>query len=133
MYLLGASPPCRICLGIFLANFYHRRGHKTDYQRLKDLGVTLEGKIALVQYGPQLRGLKVKDAQAFGMIGCIIYSDPGDDGNTRIENGHLAYPAGPARNPSSVQRGSVAYFSVYVGDPVSQPAPVVCECHTNQF
>lgn len=58
------------------------------------------------------------------MIGCVIYSDPGDDGNMRIENGHLPYPDGPARNPSSVQRGSVLYFSVYVGDPVGQPTPI---------
>lgn len=88
-----------------------------------ELGVPLEGKIALVQYGPQLRGLKVKNAQDFGMIGAVLYSDPGDDGNMRIENGHLPYPDGPARNPSSVQRGSVSYFNVYVGDPVSPRTP----------
>lgn len=52
------------------------------------------------------------------MIGTIIYSDPGDDG-VREEDGNAPYPDGPARNPSSVQRGSVQFLSTYPGDPVS--------------
>lgn len=96
-----------------------RRGRRTDFKRLVELGVPLEGKIALAKYGGQFRGLKVKNAQDFGMIGTIIYTDPGDDGAMREENGYAPYPAGPARNPSSVQRGSVQFLSTYPGDPVS--------------
>ncbi|CUS07819.1 unnamed protein product [Tuber aestivum] len=83
-----------------------RMGAKKDYQRLVDLGVDLKGKIALAKYGGAFRALKVKYAQERGMTGVLIYSDPGDDGEITKANGYAAYPAGPARNPSSVQRGS---------------------------
>lgn len=53
------------------------------------------------------------------MIGTVIFTDPGDDGYMSEENGFAAYPDGPARNPSSVQRGSVQFLSTYPGDPVS--------------
>ena len=52
-------------------------------------------------------------AAQLGMIGVVIYSDPGDDGKFTEENGYDAYPHGPARNPSSVQRGSMAYISMF--------------------
>jgi len=96
-----------------------RMGGKRDYQRLVDLGVDLKGKIALAKYGGAFRGLKVKYAQEQGMIGVLIYSDPGDDGEITEANGYAAYPAGPARNPSSVQCGSAAFLSMTAGDPVS--------------
>ena len=96
-----------------------RAGGKKDYQRLVDLGVNLKGKIALAKYGGTFRGLKVQYAQEHGMIGVLIYSDPGDDGDITEANGYAAYPAGPARNPSSVQRGTVMFLDM-VGDPVSQ-------------
>jgi N-acetylated-alpha-linked acidic dipeptidase len=51
------------------------------------------------------------------MIGMIIYSDPGDDGDVTDQNGVDLYPKGPARNPSSVQRGSTQFLSVAPGDP----------------
>ena len=84
-----------------------------------DLGVNLKGKIALVKYGGSFRALKVEYAQKHGMIGVLIYSDPGDDGDITEANGYAAYPAGPARNPSSVQRGTVAFLATMAGDPVS--------------
>ncbi len=84
-----------------------------DFEDLKRANVSLEGKIAIVRYGLIFRGLKVKRAQELGMVGVIIYSDPGDDGGITEEKGYKIYPEGPARQPSSVQRGSVQYLSVY--------------------
>jgi len=86
-------------------------GTYDDFEELRKANVDLQGKIALVKYGGVFRGLKVKRASELGMIGTVIYSDPGDDGEMTEENGYKAYPDGPARNPSSVQRGSVEYLS----------------------
>jgi N-acetylated-alpha-linked acidic dipeptidase len=79
--------------------------------------VSLHGKIAIAKYGGIFRGLKVKRAQDLGMVGCLLYSDPGDDGEFTEENGHKAYPNGLARQPSSVQRGSAQFLSIRPGDP----------------
>ncbi|KAL7274490.1 hypothetical protein RUND412_002617 [Rhizina undulata] len=98
-------------------------GRKTDFQRLQSLGVEFKGKIALARYGNQFRGLKVRNAQDYGCIGVVIYTDPGDDGNMIESNGYAAYPDGPARNPSSVQRGSVQFLSIYPGDPTTPGYP----------
>ena len=65
--------------------------------------------------GGIFRGLKVKNAQDQGMIACIIYTDPAQDGNVTVENGYAQYPEGGARNPSQVQRGSVQFLSTYPG------------------
>ncbi|CUS07820.1 unnamed protein product [Tuber aestivum] len=100
-----------------------RMGAKKDYQRLVDLGVDLKGKIALAKYGGAFRALKVKYAQEQGMIGVLIYSDPGDDGEITEANGYAAYPAGPARNPSPVQRGSVMFPATMTGDPTTPGYP----------
>lgn len=86
-------------------------GTYKDFEDLVEAGIELEGKIALAKYGGIFRGLKVKRAQELGMVGTVIYSDPGDDGLITEENGYKPYPEGPARNPSSVQRGSVQYLS----------------------
>jgi N-acetylated-alpha-linked acidic dipeptidase len=53
----------------------------------------------------------------------LIYSDPRDDGYVTVANGYAAYPAGPARNPTSVQRGSVQFLSSYPGDPTTPGYP----------
>ncbi|PSK60562.1 hypothetical protein B9Z65_712 [Elsinoe australis] len=98
---------------------YANYGTFRDYEDLVNAGIDLKGKIALVKYGGVFRGLKVKRAEELGMIGCIIYTDPGDDGEVTEENGFKAYPDGPARNPSSVQRGSVQYLSFAPGDPTT--------------
>lgn len=89
---------------------YVNYGTYQDFEDLKEVGIELEGKIALIKYGGIFRGLKVKRASELGMIGAVIYTDPGDDGDVTEENGYKAYPDGPARNPSSVQRGSVQYL-----------------------
>ena len=96
---------------------YVNYGTYRDYEDLVDAGIKLEGKIAIARYGGIFRGLKVKRAQELGMLGVIIYTDPGDDSGITEENGYKTYPAGPARNPSSVQRGSVQFLSVRPGDP----------------
>ncbi|KAH9907461.1 peptidase family M28 [Xylariomycetidae sp. FL2044] len=96
---------------------YVGRGQQADFQVLKDAGIELEGKIALSMYGGIYRGTKVKNAQDNGMVGCVLFTDPLDDGEITEANGYLAYPDGPARNPSMIQRGSVRFSSLYSGDP----------------
>ncbi|KAL6250255.1 hypothetical protein RBB50_002556 [Rhinocladiella similis] len=102
---------------------YVGRGQQVDFNRLKALSVELEGKIALARYGGPFRGLKVKNAQENGMVGCIIFTDTDDDGEIIEANGYAAYPDGPARNPTSVQRGSVQFLSTYPGDPTTPGYP----------
>ncbi|KAK5078193.1 hypothetical protein LTR51_000380 [Lithohypha guttulata] len=102
---------------------YVGRGQQVDFQRLLALNVSLEGKIALARYGGPFRGLKVKNAQAHGMIGCVTFLDTGDDGNITEANGYAPYPFGKARNPTQVQRGSVQFLSTYPGDPTTPGYP----------
>ncbi|KAL8868857.1 MAG: hypothetical protein Q9174_004708 [Haloplaca sp. 1 TL-2023] len=102
---------------------YVGRGQVVDFDALVSLNVSLEGKIALAKYGGPFRGLKVKNAALYGMIGCILFTDPGDDGNITEANGYAPYPDGPARNPTSVQRGSVQFLSTYPGDPTTPGYP----------
>lgn len=102
---------------------YAGYGTFDDFDKLKAAGVSLEGSIALVRYGGIFRGLKIKFAQEAGAIGCIIYSDPGDDGEVTVKNGYKPYPEGPARQASSVQRGSVQFLSLYPGDPSTPNVP----------
>ena len=66
---------------------------------------------------------KIQRAQELGAAGVLIYSDPRDDGFVTVKNNYAPYPAGPARNPSSVQRGSVSYLSIYPGDPTTPGYP----------
>ena len=66
---------------------------------------------------------QVKRAIELGAVGVLIYSDPRDDGFITVENGFSPYPAGPARNPTAVQRGSVIYLSIYPGDPTTPGYP----------
>lgn len=90
---------------------YVNFGTYQDFEDLRAANVSLKGKIALAKYGHIFRGLKVKRAQELGMIGVVMYSDPQEDGEVTEENGYKTYPDGPARNPSSVQRGSTQYIS----------------------
>jgi N-acetylated-alpha-linked acidic dipeptidase len=96
---------------------YVNYGTYQDYEDLREAGIDLEGKIALARYGGVFRGLKVKRAQELGMIGVVIFTDPGDDGEVTEANGYETYPNGPARHPDSVQRGSVQFLSIRPGDP----------------
>lgn len=74
---------------------------------MKSSGIDPKGTIALVRYGGNFRGLKVRAAQEAGCVGILIYSDPAEDTGMTEANGFTAYPDGPARNPSSVQRGEL--------------------------
>ena len=78
-------------------------GQPEDFEYLKRLGVDVRGKIAIVRYGRSWRGLKAKLAQDNGAVGCLIYSDPREDGFFQSD----AYPLGPMRPADGVQRGSV--------------------------
>ncbi|KAK3996452.1 PA domain-containing protein [Cladorrhinum sp. PSN332] len=102
---------------------YVNYGTYQDFEDLLRAKVPLEGKIAIARYGGIFRGLKVKRAQELGMIGVILYSDPGDDGDVTDEKGIKTYPEGPARQPSSVQRGSTQFLSVAPGDPTTPGYP----------
>lgn len=93
---------------------YVNFGTWKDFEELVASNISLEGKIAIAKYGNVFRGLKVKRAQELGMVGMVIYNDPQMDGDMTIANGHKAYPDGPARNPSSVQRGSTQFISMPV-------------------
>jgi N-acetylated-alpha-linked acidic dipeptidase len=91
-------------------------GTYKDFEQLQAANISLEGKIALAKYGGVFRGLKVKRAQELGMVGVAMYTDPGDDGEVTKKNGFATYPNGPAREPSSVQRGSVQFLSELLPD-----------------
>lgn len=91
---------------------YVNWGTYWDFEDLLAANVSLHGKIALAKYGGVFRGLKVKRAQELGMVGVVMYTDPQEDGEMTEANGYKAYPDGPARNPSSVQRGSTQYLSM---------------------
>lgn len=101
---------------------YVNYGSKEDFELLEEHGVPLKGKIAIVRYGRIFRGLKVKFAQDAGCVGVLIYSDPGDDFFQEAK-GDKPYPKGPARNPSSLQRGSVQFLSQFPGDPTTPGRP----------
>src|SRR5438270_7630471 len=94
---------------------YVNVGMNEDYDALERLGVSVKGKIVIVRYGVGWRGLKPKLAQQHGAVGCIIYSDPRDDGYSAEDT----YPKGPARPPQGFQRGSVADMTLYPGDPLT--------------
>lgn len=86
-------------------------GTYADFEDLVRANVSLSGKIAVAKYGKIFRGLKIKRAEELGMIGTVLYTDPEEDGEITEQNGYKAYPDGPARNPSAVQRGSVQFLS----------------------
>jgi N-acetylated-alpha-linked acidic dipeptidase len=94
---------------------YVNYGMKDDYKTLERLGVDVKGKIVIARYGAGWRGLKPLLAQMHGAIGCIVYSDPSDDGYSV----DAAYPAGPARPTHGFQRGSVQDMPIYPGDPLT--------------
>lgn len=94
---------------------YVNYGMPADYDKLKDLGVDVKGKIVIARYGAGWRGIKPKVAYEHGAIGCLIYSDPRDDGYYAGD----VYPAGPFRPEFGAQRGSVMDMPVHAGDPLT--------------
>jgi N-acetylated-alpha-linked acidic dipeptidase len=94
---------------------YLNYGMPEDYKALARRGIDVRGKIVITRYGQGWRGLKPKLAQEHGAIGCLIYSDPRDDGYARGD----VYPTGGWRPPQGVQRGSVLDMTTYPGDPLT--------------
>src|SRR6266704_2725196 len=94
---------------------YVNFGVPADYERLERLGVSVKGAIVIARYFGSWRGIKPKVAAEHGAIGCLIYSDPRDDGYVQGDT----YPRGPWRPRFGVQRGSVMEMEVYPGDPLT--------------
>jgi N-acetylated-alpha-linked acidic dipeptidase len=94
---------------------YVNYGIPEDYEQLERMGVSVKGKIVIARYYHSWRGIKPKVAAEHGAIGCLIYSDPHEDGF--VQGG--TFPAGPYRPPDGVQRGSVADMPLYPGDPLT--------------
>lgn len=94
---------------------YVNHGMKADYDELARHGVDVRGRIVIARYGAGWRGLKAKLAEQHGAAGCIIYSDPREDGYTEGD----VYPKGGWRPADGVQRGSIADITLYSGDPLT--------------
>ncbi|MDR3526035.1 MAG: transferrin receptor-like dimerization domain-containing protein [Rhizomicrobium sp.] len=94
---------------------YVNFGVKDDYEALSRMGISVKGKIVIARYGQGWRGLKPRLAQEHGAIGCLIFSDPRDDGYG-VDS---VYPKGPARPPGGFQRGSVQDITLSSGDPLT--------------
>lgn len=90
-------------------------GVPADYEQLEKMGIDVKGKIVIAKYGRSWRGIKPKVAQEHGAVGCIIYSDPKDDGYYQGD----VYPKGSFRNEYGAQRGSVLDMPIYPGDPLT--------------
>jgi N-acetylated-alpha-linked acidic dipeptidase len=94
---------------------YVNYGVPRDYEELERRGIDVKGKIVLARYGGSWRGIKPKVAAERGAVGCLIYSDPRDDGYFQGD----VYPRGAWRNEWGAQRGSVADMPVFPGDPLT--------------
>jgi N-acetylated-alpha-linked acidic dipeptidase len=116
--LPGALPPYNVYGAdgdVSAPLVYANYGMPDDYKELARRGVDVRGKIIITRYGGGWRGLKPKLAQEHGAIGCLIYSDPRDDGYAQGD----VYPQGGWRPAQGVQRGSVADMQLYPGDPLT--------------
>ena len=116
--LAGALPPYNVYGAdgdVTAPLVYVNYGMPDDYTKLERYGVSVKGKIVIARYGKGWRGLKPELAYEHGAVGCLIYSDPRDDG---YFNGD-AYPKGGWRPPEGVQRGSVMNIKLYPGDPTT--------------
>jgi N-acetylated-alpha-linked acidic dipeptidase len=94
---------------------YVNYGVPADYERLERLGVSVKGAVVIARYGGSWRGIKPKVAAEHGAVGCLIYSDPRDDGYAQSD----VFPEGPSRPRDGVQRGSVADMPLFPGDPLT--------------
>ena len=104
---------------------YVNYGTVEDYEELARHGVSVKGAIAIARYGKVWRGIKPKLAAEHGAVGCLIYSDPADDGYSEEK----AFPAGPMRPNQGVQRGSVLDMPQYPGDPLTPGVGATADAH----
>jgi N-acetylated-alpha-linked acidic dipeptidase len=100
---------------------YVNYGRPEDYDELEAAGVSVRGAIVIARYGGSFRGTKPKIAAEHGAVGCLIYSDPRDDGYFV----DAVFPEGPMRTKDGVQRGSVMDLPLYSGDPLTPGTPSV--------
>ncbi|HKW74880.1 MAG TPA: M28 family metallopeptidase [Terriglobales bacterium] len=107
----GSSPSGDVEAEVVYANY----GTPDDFKKLEDMHIDVRGKIVIVRYGQNFRGVKSFVAQEHGAAGVLIYSDPWDDGYFKGD----PYPKGPWRPASGVQRGSIQYMFKYPGDPTT--------------
>jgi len=107
----GMSPSGDVEAEAVYANY----GTPEDFAKLEQMKVDVRGKIVLVRYGQNFRGVKEFIAQERGAAAVLIYSDPYDDGWRRGDK----YPRGPWRPDTGVQRGSVGYMFQFPGDPTT--------------
>ncbi|KAI8314921.1 putative glutamate carboxypeptidase [Colletotrichum sp. SAR11_59] len=115
----GFSANGEACAELVYANF----GELRDFELLESKGISVKGKIAICKYAKVFRGLKVRAAEQYGADAVILYNDPQEDGHYTEANGYKSFPHGPARHPKSIQRGSVDFFSIAVGDPTTPGYP----------
>jgi N-acetylated-alpha-linked acidic dipeptidase len=94
---------------------YVNYGIPDDYEKLERMGVSVKGAIVIARYGNSWRGIKPKVAAEHGAVGCLIYSDPANDGYVQGD----VFPHGAWRPRDGVQRGSVADIPLYPGDPLT--------------
>jgi N-acetylated-alpha-linked acidic dipeptidase len=94
---------------------YVNYGIPEDYEQLERMGISVRGKIVIARYFHSWRGIKPKVAAEHGAVGCLIYSDPHEDGFVEGDT----FPTGPWRPKDGVQRGSVADMPFYPGDPLT--------------
>jgi hypothetical protein len=90
-------------------------GIPADYEQLERLGISVKGAIVIARYGASWRGIKPKVAAEHGAVGCLIYSDPREDGYFQGD----VFPAGPWRPRDGAQRGSVMDMPIHPGDPLT--------------
>ena len=95
---------------------YVNYGVPADYDELERRGVSVKGKIVIARYGGSWRGIKPKVAAEHGAVGCLIYSDPRNDGYYQGD----VYPKGAWKSENGVQRGSVMDMPLYPGDPLTK-------------
>jgi N-acetylated-alpha-linked acidic dipeptidase len=105
------SPSGDVTAPVVYANY----GMPEDYKELESLGASVTGKIVIARYGRGYRGIKAKLAEEHKAAALIIYSDPQDDGYMEGD----AFPRGPWRPMSGIQRGSIIYTQIYPGDPLT--------------
>ena len=111
------SPSGEVEADVVYANY----ARPEDFKKLEEMHVDVRGKIVIARYGQNFRGVKAYVAQEHGAAGLIIYSDPMDDGYFKGD----AYPGGPWRPATGVQRGSIGYMFEFPGDPTTPGAASV--------
>lgn len=99
---------------------YVNYGTREDFQKLKEMGIDLTGKVAIARYGGNFRGYKAKFAEQAGAIGLVVYTDPKDNGFTKGD----VYPDGPYYNETTIQRGSMLTLD-WTGDPLTPYEPAL--------